>query len=128
MMVEPNLSKEELSDEELIQEFNSPKKYSKARLYAIMAKRANDNSILKEYLFAVIKNEERRKEFVFGAIMHSWLPALHILQNSNLEIKNELKSVLAKVWNQEEKRLFVDYIKKEPEYYALLNDILTLKA
>lgn len=123
MMVDPNLSKDILSDEEIIHEFNSPQKYSRARLYSIMAKRANDNSILKEYLFEVIKNEESRKEFFAGAIIHSWLPALHILQNSNLEIKNELKSVLAECWDYEEKRLFVNYIKKEPEYYALLNDI-----
>lgn len=122
-MLDPNLNKDEIGDNEIIEEFNNPQKYGQARLYSIMAKRANENDQIKDYLFEVIKDKKKRNEFFAGAIIHAWLPALHILQNSNDSVKQELKSVISENWDKEEKRLFLNYIEKEHDFYTLLKDI-----
>ena len=118
-MLNPNLSRKEISDESILEEYLLPKKYKRAHLYAIMSVRANKNNQIKEYLFDLIKDKDKREELFVGTIIHAWLPVLHILENGSTEIKSELKSILEKVWDREEKRLFVSYIKKEQEYYSL---------
>jgi hypothetical protein len=121
-MLDPNTSPNEISDEELIVKFNNPKNTG-FPLYALMAKRANANSQIKNYLFEVIIDKEKRDDYIAGDITHAWIPAIFILQHSHEEVKMELKSLLKK-WTTEEKKNFIDYIKQEDEYFNLLRDIL----
>lgn len=122
-LVDPNASNDDLSDELLIQEFNYPVNYQKKNLYGLMSKRANSNLLIRRLLFDIVKNEEARKEMMFGFISHAWLPVLFMLQNSSTEVKLQLKDVL-KQWSKDERDLFVNYIKREKEYYDLLKDIV----
>lgn len=112
-----------LSDEQIIQEFNCPVKYKRVHLYSIMAMRANKNEKIKEYLFELIMDKEKRQEYFLNTIIHAWLPVLHILPHGTEALKIEMKSVLRQ-WTYEEKILFLNYIKKEKAYYDLLSDIL----
>jgi len=122
-MLDPNLSKAEISDDFIIEEYKNPKKYTRANLYSIMAVRANHNKQIKVFLFEMIKDKKKRDEFFVGAIIHSWLPVLHILEHGKNDIKIQMKAVMSENWSDEEKRLFLNYIKKDQEYYSLLNDI-----
>lgn len=122
MLIDPNITENEISNEELISEFHTPTKYTKRSLYGVMAHRASNNNLLKNLLFDVIISDEARQETEMGFIMHSWLPAICILKESNEEVKLELKNVL-KNWTKEEKDLFLSYVKKDQEYFCLLYDI-----
>jgi hypothetical protein len=122
MLLDPNISVNEISDEALISEFHKPTKYTKRSLYGVMANRASNNDKIKNLLFELIISEEARYETEMGFIMHAWLPAIFILQESNDAVKLELKHLL-KNWTQEEKELFLFYIKRDQEYYCLLYDI-----
>ncbi len=122
MLLDPNISISEISDEELISEFHKPTKYTKRSLYGLMANRASNNDKIKNILFEVIISDEARHETEMGFIMHAWLPAIFILQESNDAVKLELKQLL-KNWTKDEKDAFLFYIKKEQEYYCLLYDI-----
>lgn len=122
MIVDPNISSSDLTDEEIINEYNNPKKYSKRSLYGVMAKRAAENNIIKDILFDIIISDEARNKTEMGFIMHSWLPAIFILQEAKDSVKLELREIL-KTWTKDEKETFLFYIKKEPEYYCLLYDI-----
>lgn len=85
--------------------------------------RANKNEKIKEYLFELIMDKEKRQEYFLNTIIHAWLPVLHILPHGTEALKIEMKSVLRQ-WTYEEKILFLNYIKKEKAYYDLLSDIL----
>ena len=122
-LLNPNISYEEISDELLIREFNNPQKYKKRHLYALMSKRANSNLIIRKCLFELILDEQARKEIEMGFITHAWLPALFILQNSNDDVRLEVKKIL-KRWPKNEIEIFLNYIKTDNEYYNLLKDIL----
>lgn len=122
-LLDPNLSHEEVSDDLLQREFENPIRYSKRSLYPLMAKRADNNLAIREMLFALILDEQARKQIEMGIVTHAWLPAIFILKHSNLHVKSELKNVLRK-WSKEEKELFLIYIRKEKEYYDLLSDIV----
>lgn len=122
-MLDPNLSKTVISDEEIINEFKNPVKYKRAHLYSIMAMRANENPLVKTYLFEIIKDKEKREKLFVGSIIHAWLPVLHILQNGNNQIKKEMKLILGETWSEEEKRLFLNYVKKHADFYSLVKDM-----
>lgn len=122
-IVDPNTSHSEISDEVLISEFHNPVKYKKAHLYSIMANRADSNSTIKKLLIDFILNEKNRSEYFLGTIIHAWLPVLHILEHGTDKLKLELREVLMQ-WTKDEKELFVNYIKKDQEYYCLLYDIV----
>jgi hypothetical protein len=122
MLVNPNITSDELSDEEILTEYYTPSKYAQRSLYGVMAKRATTNSRFKEILFEVIMSNKTRKEKEMGFIMHSWLPAIFILREGSDKLKIELKQVL-KGWTHEEKKIFLSYIKSDQEYFCLLYDI-----
>lgn len=122
-MLDPKTDILEISNEELLREFNTSNKYTKMNLYALMSTRANINSEIKSKLFEQILNMDARREVVSGRIMHSWFPAIYILKHGNDNLKLDLKEVL-KQWTKEEKRNFLDYIKSEQEYFCLLYDIV----
>lgn len=122
MIINPDISKDELSDVQLISEYNNPVKYTIRSLYGVMAKRASANDDIKNILFGIILSEDARKESEMGIIMHAWLPAIFILQLSTDDLKQELKKVLRQ-WSDEEKKMFLGYIKSDQEYYCLLYDI-----
>jgi ATP-dependent protease Clp ATPase subunit len=121
-IVDPNISRDELSDEEILKEYYQQPKNVISNQYGVMARRANDNLTIREALFELITSDQARNNKAMGFIMQSWLPAIYILKESNDEVKLELKKVL-KNWTQEEKELFLSYIKSDQEYYCLLYDI-----
>lgn len=121
-MIDANTSYEEISDAELIAEFISPKKYKRALLYALMAKRSNHNERIKELLFKVILDEGKRKERFLNTLPHSWIPTLYILEHGNDLLKNELLGKL-KEWTNDEKELFLNYVKKDKEYLEFLQPL-----
>ena len=122
-LIDPNTSHSEISDEVLISEFSNPMKYKKAHLYSIMANRANSNSSIKKLLFEFILDEKNRNAYFLGTIIHAWLPVLHLLEHGTDEMKLELREILRQ-WTMDEKKLFLNYIKKDQEYYCLLYDIV----
>lgn len=123
-MIDPNIDRDKLSDELLIQEFKNPSVYKVRHLYDVMAKRSSDNEEIKQLLFKLILSEDARKEKEMGFIMHAWLPAISILKEGKDEVKQELPNILRQ-WTTKEKELFLNYVKGDQEYYCLLYDIVS---
>ncbi|MEL6863053.1 MAG: hypothetical protein AAFP19_01480 [Bacteroidota bacterium] len=123
MMIDPNTSQKEISDDDLIAEFKNPKKYRKALLYSLMAMRANKNNEIKILLFDFITDEKNRNEYFLGTLIHAWLPVLHILDHGTPLLKSELKEVLKK-WPLDERESFLNYVYKEESYRKFLEDII----
>jgi len=122
-LLDPDTSIKEISDELLISEFLNPSKYKKLNLYALMAKRSSHNKEILDLLFSIIKDKKYREQSMMGRIMHSWLPAVFILEHSDENNWKGLKQVLFDYWNKEEKEEFLDYIKQDENYYNFLKDI-----
>ncbi|WP_421948335.1 hypothetical protein [Phaeodactylibacter xiamenensis] len=123
MLLDPNTKQSEISDQLLLQEFENPKRFAKMHLYALMARRANTNHAIKLKLFEQILNADARLETVVGSIKHSWIPAIYLLQEGTDNLRIELKGIL-KEWTLKEREHFLDYVKKDQEYYSLLFDII----
>ncbi len=122
MLLNPNLTKEEISDEEIIYEYLNEQNYKKANLHEIMAVRANENTQIKELLFDIITDSKKRTEYFAGSLIHSWLPTLFILEHGNLNLKNELKSLLSSTWSIEEKSSFLSYLRNDHQKLSFLKD------
>jgi hypothetical protein len=122
-VLNPNISREELSDDNLIFEYYNQKKYKKRQLYEILSVRCNENDEIKELLLNIIKDKDARVEIEFGFIKHAWLPLIYLLKNGSTRTINDLKEILKK-WDFKEKQDLLDYIKQDAFYYETLKDII----
>ena len=122
-LIDPNTSLEIISNEKLIKEFKNPKRYNRPILYALMAKRSNNNETIMRLLFEVIIDKKIRKEYFLNTIIHALLPVLFVLEQGEDKIKQEQKDLLLDKWTEEEYLMLIDYIKTNEEYYNLLKKI-----
>lgn len=122
-ILDPNTPRSTFDDESLIREYYEELRFKKINLYPLMARRANSNGKLKEILFSIILDKEKRSERVVGRIMHSWLPAIFILKEGTTETKNQLKQILKK-WEEREKIDFIDYVRSDNDSYQLIKTIV----
>ncbi len=123
-MLNPNISRDRLSDDNLILEFHTQKNYKKRLLYEILSVRCNENDEIKRLLLSIIEDEDARAEIEFGVIKHAWLPLIYLLQNGSIEVIADLKETLKK-WNLKEKKDLLNYIKQDAVYYETLKDIIS---
>ena len=109
MRVPARIPKSELSDIELINEYKHPVKYSKIKLYDVMALRSRDSKEILDLLISAIVDDCNRQEIIMGVIRHSWIPAISLLEyGSDREV--ELLKDAIENWDVTEVESFKDYV------------------
>lgn len=121
-VLNPDTSKEEISNSELIKEYETPVKYYRWHLYDLMARRASDDELVLKILIAATSSEQFKSEKVIGFIKHSWLPLISVLNYGSDKVLENLCSHFSR-WSDEEKELFTSYLKTDT---LLLNRLKTI--
>lgn len=122
-LVDPNISEEILSNEQLLKEYLNPKGIGKWNYYALLARRASTSQEILDLLLNVVISEKARSEQAMGFIMHAWLPAIFILKDGNENTISYLCEKL-KYWTSDELAEFKSYLKSDPDisqYLTCLN-------
>ena len=109
-----------LDDEDLLLEFQLPKKFKRIHLFAVLAERAKSNTKIKDLLFEYILDKNNRSNTFFGFIKMAWLPILSILEYSNDDLKQEV-SELVNLWSLREREDFIIYINKLEDVKYFIN-------
>ena len=109
-----------LDDEDLLFEFQRPKKFKRIHLFAVLAERAKSNTKIKDLLFEYILDKNNRSKTFFGFIKMAWLPILSILKYSNDDLKQEV-SELVNLWSLREREDFIIYINKLEDVKYFIN-------
>ncbi len=113
-LVDPSISEEALSNEQLLNDYRNPKGIGKWNYYALLARRASTCQEILDLLLEIIVSEKARNEQAMGFVMHAWLPAIFILKDGNEKTISYLCEKL-KSWTANELTEFKSYIKSDPD-------------
>lgn len=118
-LVDPNISEEVLSNEQLLREYLDPKGMGKWNYYALLARRASKSQKILDILLDIIVSEKARSEQAMGFIVHAWLPAIFILKDGDEKTVSYLCEKL-RCWTRDEIADFKFYLKSDPDMLEYL--------
>lgn len=106
----------------MIDRYRGSKRFDRIALVPWMAKIASTNDEALEMLVSIIKSPEERSHKVMGVIRHSWLPAIHLMEEGDERVINIVVQALS-VWAPEERKAFKIYLDKVESVSSVLRRI-----